>query len=97
MSANSENSSIYFVMYPKGFHFVWMDHGAGSSLESRTFEDMQMTCIVHLCVVSHFHAAQKKDGKCKQNLELNSWPADMRRCTQAQRVSFHLCTFVYGI
>jgi len=47
---------------------------------------MQMTCIVHLCVVSHFHAAQKKDGKCKQNLELNSWPADMRRRTQAQRV-----------
>jgi hypothetical protein len=84
-------------MYPKGLHFVWMDHGAGSSLESRTFGDMQMTCIVHLCVVSHFHAAQKKDGKCKQNLELNSWPADVRRHTQAQRVSFHLCTFVYSI
>jgi activator of HSP90 ATPase len=84
-------------MYPKGLHFVWMDHGAGSSLESRTFEDMQMTCIVHLCVVSHFHAAQEKDGKCKQNLKLNSWPADMRRPTQAQRVSFHLCTFVYSI
>jgi hypothetical protein len=66
-------------MYPKGLHFVWMDHGAGSSLESRTFEYMQMTCIVHLCVVSHFHAAQKKDGKCKQNLELNSWIADVRK------------------
>jgi hypothetical protein len=66
-------------MYTKGLHFVWMDHGAGSSLESRTFEEMQMTCIVHLCVVSHFHAAQKKDGKCKQNLEVNSWPAHMRR------------------
>jgi hypothetical protein len=26
-------------MYPKGLHFVWMDHGVGSCLESRTFED----------------------------------------------------------
>jgi hypothetical protein len=81
-------------MYPKGLHFVCMHHGAGSSLESRTFEDMQMTCIVHLCVVSHFHAAQKKDGKCKQNLEVNSWPADMRRHTQAQKgiiPSLYIC------